>query len=491
MADPTKSIPRQGIDREKILAEMQTLSGQDANWRDARTWSLVFHHSDPHSEFLKKAHNLFFDANGLNPLAFKSLKTFETDVVRMAANLFHGDRNVVGVMTSGGTESIMLAVRTYRDWARARRPRIKRPEMVVPDSVHVAFDKAGAYFDVDMVRVPLTKDYLADVDAMARRISRNTIALVGSACCYPYGTVDPIEAIAAVAQTRGLACHVDACVGGFFLPFLERIDPAAPRFDYRIPGVTSISADVHKYGYAAKGASTITYRSIDYLKHQFFAQVDWAGGVYASATIPGTRPGGSIAAAWATLHALGEDGFVENVRNVMAITRKLQEGIRAIPGLEIVGRPPMSLFAYQSTDPKLNIYAVGDFLERRGWHIDRQQKPASLHAMVNPNHAAVADQYLADLHDAVAYVRAHPDAAVSGSAPAYGVMFKTPLRGLVKKNVLKMMEAMYSAESEMPDLGSADVASGDDDAPPKPTAPPGIPKSVFALMKIWNRIARR
>lgn len=487
MADPTKTIPERGVDKEEILRQMWALREGDVNWEEGRTWSLVFHQSDEHTEFLKKAHNLFFDENALNPMAFQSLKTFEADVVRMTANLLHGDENVVGTMTSGGTESIMLAVRTYRDRARERSPQIRTPEIIVADSVHVSFDKAGEYFDVRMVHVPVDKNYVVDVDAMARRINRNTIAVVGSAPCYPYGTIDPIDKLAALAEQHGIGCHVDACVGGFFLPFLEQLGHEVPPFDYRVPGVTSISADVHKYGYAAKGASTITYRSMDYLRHQFFVSVDWPGGVFASPSMPGTRPGGTIAAAWAALHAMGQDGYIENARKVMVITKQLQDGINDIAELEVVGKPPMSLFAYQSADRRVNIYAVADVMERSGWHMDRQQKPAALHHMVNPNHAEVTNQYLDDLRDAVAYVKAHPDAPLSGSAPTYGLMFKAPLRGMIRKNVLQMVEAMYSAEGEMPQLSAADRGEG---AAGSPTAPPGIPKPVFWVMKLWHRLRR-
>ena len=485
MADVSKTIPEHGMTGDDVLAQMRAMREGDVDWEGAKTWSLVFHYSDEHTAFLKKAHNLFFDENALNPMAFRSLKAFEADVIRMTANLFHGDANVVGSMTSGGTESIMLAVKTYRDRARDLSPHIKTPEILVPDSAHVAFYKAGAYYDVKIVRVPVGQDYAADVDAMARRIGRDTIAVVGSAPCYPSGTVDPIEKLAALAEQRGIGCHVDACVGGYFLPFVEKLGYPVPVFDYRLPGVTSISADLHKYGYASKGASTITYRSMDYLKYQFYIFIDWAGGVYVSPNIPGTRPGGPIAAGWASLHAIGKDGYLDNARAVMELTTKLKDGINAIEGLAVVGNPATSLFAYESTDRKVNIYAVGDFLEGRGWNVDRQQKPASLHAMVNPNHAAIADQYLADIEEAVAYVKAHPDAAVSGSAPTYGLMFKTPLRGMVKKNVLQMMEAMYSADGEMPDLGSM-PEQGDEEAPP--VAPAGVPKPVFWLMKLWNRL---
>lgn len=457
MTEATKAIPAKGIDRAEVLERMQAMRERDADWAGGKVWSLVFHQSDEHSDFLKQAHNLYFEENGLNPMAFRSLRQFEGDVVRMTANLLHGDEQVVGTMSSGGTESIMLAVRTYRDRARALRPEVTAPEIIIPESTHVAFDKAGKYFDVKIVHAPLAEDYRVDVDAVRGLINENTIALVGSAPCYPYGVIDPIEELGALAEEKNIGMHVDACVGGFFLPFMEMLGYDVPLFDYRVPGVTSISADVHKYGYAAKGASTITYRNMDYLQHQFFVVVDWPGGVFASPSMPGTRPGGNIAAAWGALNAMGCDGYKENAERLMATTRKLQEGINAIEGLQVVGEPAMCIFSFcspeSSAGPALNCFAVADVLEKQGWMIDRQPKPSSLHLMVNPTHEAIADKYLQDLREAVDYVRVNPDAARSGSAPTYGMLFEMPQREMVAERVLESMKAAYGPKAVEPNLG--------------------------------------
>ncbi len=257
-----QEIPPQGREYEEILAEMESLRKQDAAWHEGRIFSLVFHRSDAHTEFLKKAHGLFFEGNGLNPLAFPSLKRFENDVVQMSAWLFHGTPQTCGTMTSGGTESILLALKTYRDRARAVSPWIQHPEIVAPTSAHVAFHKAGSYFDIKIVSAPLREDYTVDVQAVRRLITPNTIALVASAPNYPFGTVDDVTELGRVAQEYNLGLHVDACVGGFLLPWVEALGYPVPCFDFRVPGVTSISADLHKYGYAAKGASVILYRDI-------------------------------------------------------------------------------------------------------------------------------------------------------------------------------------------------------------------------------------
>lgn len=481
MAEADKAIPVLGMDRAEVIARMQALRAGDVHWEENRAFSLVFHHSDEHSEFLKEAHGLFFEGNGLNPMAFASLRTFEHDVIRMTAHLFHGGVEAAGTMTSGGTESILLAVRTYRDRARKLTPKIKKPEMIIPASAHVAFDKAGKYFDVKMVHAPLADDYRVDLGAVRRLITHNTIALAGSAPSYPNGAIDPIERLAALAQDHGLGMHVDACIGGFFLPWAERLGHPIPPFDFRVPGVTSISADLHKYGYAAKGASTITYRNMDYLKYQFFVYVDWPGGVFASPSLPGTRPGGTIAAAWAALMAMGEDGYLRNAEEVMRIARQFIDGINAIEGLRVLGNPPVGVFAYTSADPALNLYAIADIMTQKGWHIDRQQKPASIHLMINPGHAHIVDTYLADLRESVDYVRAHPEAAASGSAPAYGLIANAPMRGLVASNVLAMMERLYGPEGQLPALESAEEGG----------PPPGLPKPVEWLLKLAKRFRHK
>lgn len=482
-----KSIPKQGIGKAELLERMNVLREGDVDWQQHRAFSLVFHHTDDHTEFLKEVYTLFFAENGLNPMAFKSLKTFEHDVVRMTASLLNGGQEAVGAMTSGGTESIMLAVRTYRDRARREKPWIKKPEIVVPLSGHVAFDKAGDYFDVKIVHAPLQEDFRADVKAVDARINDRTIALVGSAPSYPQGVIDPIEELASIAQRCDLGMHVDACIGGFFLPWAEKLGYPIPPFDFRVPGVTSMSADLHKYGYAAKGASTVLYRSMDYLRHQFFAYVDWPGGVYASASMPGTRPGGCLAAAWASLQTLGEDGFLRNAEIVMNATKHFIDGINAIPELEVLGQPAMSVFAYHPTTKGLSCYAIADHLEAKGWHIDRQHKPECIHLMINPGHAQIADAYLDDLRDAVDYVKTHPEAAAEGSAPTYGLIAKAPMRGLVKRNILAMMEQMYGTEGTMPNLGNLPEEGEDEEGGEDRAAPGAVPRPLVWAMKLHAR----
>ncbi|MEW5718094.1 MAG: aspartate aminotransferase family protein [Chloroflexota bacterium] len=397
------SLPPKRSSAEKVLIAMQRARDDDAKWQEGKTWSLVYYAGDDVSDLLKRAYTLFFSENGLNPMAFPSLKKFEAEVIAMTASLLGGDDETVGNLTSGGTESILMAVKTARDWARAHKPRVAAPEMILPLTAHPAFDKAAHYFGVTPIHTPITSDFRADVSAARAAITPNTILLVGSAPTYPHGVVDPIAELAQIARENEILFHVDACVGGFMLPFVRKLGYPVPDFDFRVPGVTSISVDLHKYAYAAKGASVILYKNRALRRHQYFVYADWLGGIYASPTMCGTRPGGAIAAAWAILNYLGEEGYLAINDTVMRTTTKLRDGINAIPGLKILGDPTMSILAIGSD--ALNVYEVGDEMTVRGWQIDRQQFPPSLHLTVTPAHAQSADAFLRDLARAAAQAR--------------------------------------------------------------------------------------
>lgn len=459
--DKTTAIPASGVDKDELLEMMQSFRSDDADWKGGRTFSMVYYAGDAHHDFLKKAHNLYFAENGLNPIAFKSLKRFEAEVVRMAASMLHGDGETVGTMTSGGTESLLLAVKSYRDRAKRTKPWIISPEIVAPKSIHVAFDKAAHYFGVKMRYVELGDDFRSDLKAIKKAVGRNTIAIAVSAAQYPQGVVDRVEEVAEFALSRKLPLHVDACIGGFMLPWVEKLGYEVPLWDFRVPGVTSISADVHKYGYASKGASVIVYRDMSYLKHQFFVSTNWPGGIYASPSMPGTRPGGPIAAAWAAMMAMGEEGYMALADSAMKASRKLIEGIEAIPELTVNGEPHMTIVTYSSVEPAVDIYAVADQLEERGWSVDRQQFPASIHCTLNANHLEIIEDYLEDLKASVEHIKANPGLESEGNAAMYGMMAKVPVRALVKYSVQKVMEGMYGPTGEVPDLST--LGEGEDD----------------------------
>ncbi len=396
-------LPRQGLDKRTLFREMESARANDVNWQQGRVFSLVFDGGPDVHEVAEKAYMQFFSENALNPTAFPSLRKFESEVIAMTAGLLNGDEQVVGNMTSGGTESLLMTMLTAREWARDQRPGIALPEVVLPATAHPAFDKAAHYFNMRLVRTPVREDFRADVDAMAQAITPNTVMLVASAPSYPQGVVDPVAEIAALAQQYGLLCHVDACVGGMMLPFVERLGYPVPGWDFRTPGVTAISVDLHKYGYAAKGASVILYRNKTLRRYQLFVSTDWSGGIYASPTMAGTRPGGVIAAAWAVMNYLGEEGYLTRANAVMQVRDRIKVGVEAIPDLKVLSDPDISVMAIASD--ALDVYLLGDELDVRGWHLDRQQFPPSLHMTLHYGHREIADAFLRDLNDSVAAVR--------------------------------------------------------------------------------------
>ena len=387
------NLPKSGKARGEIRELLQEARQRDVRWRDGRVWSLVYYARDDVLEVAKEAYLAFFSENGLGRAAFPSMQRFETEVVSMAADLLQGER-AVGNITSGGSESILLAVKTARDRAKAERPWVQTPTMVLPVTAHPAFEKAAHYFGLASIRTPVRADFRADIEAMRAAITDDVVLVVGSAPPWPHGVIDAIPDIAAIAAERGISCHVDSCLGGFFLPFMRKLGYPVPDFDFAVPGVTSMSADLHKYGYTAKGASLVLYRDAEIHKYQSFVY-DWPGGQYLSPTMAGTRPGGAIAAAWAVLQYLGEEGYRALVDQAMQATRALIDGINGIEGLHVLGRPDMSVFAYASNT--LDIYAIADGLTELGWYVNRQSTPPSIHLKVDPTQAAVVDTYLADL----------------------------------------------------------------------------------------------
>jgi sphinganine-1-phosphate aldolase len=403
---PHTPIPQHGLARADVLAQLLAMKQGDQDWRGGRVFSLVYSAGDEVHELLQDALSLYSAENGLNVLAFPSIGTMQHDIVRNTATLLGADDpagggDVEGYLTSGGTESLLQAVKTARDVARQERG-IAHPRVVAGESAHAAFTKAADYFDVDLVRVPVGADFRVDVDALADACTDSTIMVVGSAPTYPHGVVDPIADIAALAQERGILCHVDACMGGFLLPFLAGLGRYSEPFDFRLPGVTSMSADVHKYGYASKGVSVILYRTHELARHQIFATSDWLGGFYASTSMAGTRPAGPIAAAWAALMHIGLDGYLALTRTAHDAALELRTGIESIRGLAVRGNPLATVMAFGAEDPAdLDIFAVGEKLSAEGWYLDRQKRPDSLHATVHAGSAPTVPYLVKDLRRAV------------------------------------------------------------------------------------------
>lgn len=434
-------LPSTGRDRAMILTEMERFAGRETpRWRDGFVSGAVYHGDPEHVAFLNQVYALNSQSNPLHVDLWPSVARYEAEVVAMTAAMLNGDSGVCGTVTSGGTESILLAMKTYRDWARERRG-IRRPEIIAPTTAHAAFDKAAQYFGIRLRRIPVDADFRADLAVTGRAINRNTIALVGSAPSFPHGTIDPIADLAALAREHRIGMHVDACLGGFVLPWARRLGYPVPAFDFATPGVTSMSVDTHKYGYAAKGTSVVLYRTEALRRYQYYVVADWPGGLYVSPTLAGSRPGALSAAAWAALVSIGEEGYLDATRRILETAREIRAGIEAIPELHVLG-DPLWVIAFGST--RLNIYRVLDQMARRGWNLNGLHHPPALHLCVTLPHTApgVAPRFLADLAESVALVRREPNLK-GGMAPLYGMAASLPFRGVIGDLLRRYLDVIY------------------------------------------------
>ena len=398
-------MPEAGRPRDDIHAEMMDRGANDAKWRDGMTAVYVFNAGEDVARVQKAAYTAFMSENGLGPLAFPSLARMEQEVIQMALGLLHGPEGAAGAITSGGTDSITMAVKAARDHARASGRARERANIVLPQSAHLAFDKASHLMDIDVRRIPMKDDgsYQADVEAMSAACDGDTIIMVGSAPNFPHGIIDPIEALGEAAAAKGVWLHVDACVGGYFAPFARMNGVPVPVFDFAAAGVQSMSADLHKYGYAAKGASTVLFRSEELYAHMPFDLKCWSGAPMKTPTLAGTRPGGAIAAAWAVMNYLGVAGY-RRLQGVVCETReRVEAGVKAL-GFEVLGEPLLGITTFRH--PEHHSFAVYGEMYRRGWFTSVTREPPSLHLMLSPKHAEVADDYLADLKASVEAVAA-------------------------------------------------------------------------------------
>jgi len=392
------ALPEHGMHDDEILEVLQAKRGRDARWQDGRTFGMVFDGGPEVRDIAEAVAAVFLHENALNTAAFPSLGEIQSEVVSACADLFHGGPAAAGFMTSGGTESILMAVKAARERARRERA-VTAPEMVVAESAHAAFHKAAYDFGIRVHTVPVRADFRADVDGMAACVNEQTVLVVGSAPQYPQGVIDPIPELADLSATVGASMHVDACMGGFVLPFMELNGERVPPWDFRVPGVTTLSADVHKLGYAPKGASVIVHRTKELRRYQTFVFDGWLGGLYASPNMQGSRAGLPMATAWAVMHKLGIDGYRRLTAVVIDAARRIAAGVRDTPGLRVLGEPEAHLLAV--TGDGADVFAVGDAMHARGWYLDRQQPPDSLHMTVSAGNAPVVDDFLRDLRASV------------------------------------------------------------------------------------------
>ena len=437
-------IPEVGRDKEEIVKIMETFRHiEEARWKDGFASGAVYHGDDEHIDFQNRVYAINSQSNPLHTDLWPSTTKFEAEVVAMTANMLGADNSddeICGTVSSGGTESILLAMKTYRDWARDKKG-IAKPEMIVPSTAHAAFDKAAQYFNIKMIHVPVDAGYRADVAATREAMTKNTIVIVGSAPSFPHGIIDPIQELSELAREAGIGFHTDGCLGGFLLPWAEKLGYDVPPFDFRLPGVTSISADTHKYGYAAKGTSVILYRSLELRHYQYYITTDWPGGLYLTPTFAGSRPGALSAVCWAAMVAMGEQGYMEAAKRILGTAALIKRGIEEIPDLHVLGDP---LWVIAFASETLDIYAIMDYMTKKKWSLNGLQLPPSVHICVTLRHTrpGLAERFIADLKAATEYVRMNP--GVQGMmSPVYGLTANVSLRGVVRDFLKGFLDLVY------------------------------------------------
>jgi len=404
------ALPAAGQSWEQLEARMRDMGARDVKWRDGKTAVYVFNAGEEVERLQKAAYAMFSAENGLGPMAFPSLLQMEREVVGFGLSLLNAPEGAAGSMTSGGTDSILMAVKAARDYARNVRKREGRLNVVLPYSAHPAFDKACMVMEIEVRRTPLA-NHLADPDAIAKAADDDTLMIVGSAPAFPFGLIDPIEALSELALKRELWLHVDACVGGYLAPFVRMNGADLPLFDFAAPGVMSMSADLHKYGYCSKGASTVFFRSEKLRDHMTFDAGPWPLGRMVTPTLSGTRPGGAIASAWAVMNFLGVEGYRAKQKQVTNAREAIEAGVKKL-GFNVLGKPQLGIvaFAHESA----NTFNLLRGLYQRGWVTSALADPPALHLMLSPIHERVAAQYLADLEASM-----QGDAS-EGATPKYG-----------------------------------------------------------------------
>ena len=399
-----------------VLDSLERFRAHDVSWRDGRCFTLAYSVSPEVLALAEEAYRRYSGENALNTGAFPSLRHMQQDVVNIVSSWVHGTDETAGFMTSGGTESLVLVVRAAQKRAEREGRNLRSMNMVLPASAHAALEKGADYFNVESRRIPVRDDWRADIDAMADAIDDETILVVGSAPSYPQGVIDDIEGISQLAAERDINCHVDACMGGVTLPYLEQSGvPIAP-WDFRCSAVTSISVDLHKYGYTSKGAGVLLHRNKTLRNDQTFLTDNWLGGLYGSSGILGTKSGGPIASAWAVMHHLGDDGYTQATLSARDSTLRIAAFVREHPLLALRAEPDSTLLSFGTTDPlRHDVFALADALIAKGWYLDKQAPPPSIHLTVNASHSPRIDEFLSDLGECIESLD-----STKGTAGAYG-----------------------------------------------------------------------
>jgi len=441
-----KSLPEQGLDEAEVLRAIEFMSHEEnQKWLQGQCSGTMYHGGLEHYAFLNQVFSHFSYVNLLQRDLCPSGTKFEAEALSMVGKMLHGEAagEVAGAVTSGGSESIYNAMYVYREWGRAQKG-IEQAEVVAPNTIHPSFLKAAHYLNMKVIRTPVNQDFEADPAAMRAQITPNTVALLGSAGSYPHGVVDPISQLSDLALERRIGLHVDGCLGGFILPWIEKLGYPLPVFDFRNPGVTSMSCDTHKYGYALKGTSTLIFRNKNLRRYMFFAQEDWPGGVYASPTVLGSRSAGLSAAMWAALVSTGEAGYLADARAIMTAADTIRAGIAQIPELRIMGK---STFLISVTSDVVDPYFVNDYLALKEWRMNGCQNPPGFHFCLTlpQSQPGVAERFVEDLKAAVEFAR-RPPYETPKSGFLYGMGASPEGREVLKMGLHAYTEACYELE---------------------------------------------
>jgi len=441
-------LPKKGCSLEWILDAMEQMDREappHTDYREGKLSGAVYHGGDDMERVIIASFQRYCVSNPLHPDIFPAIRKMEAEIVSMCLRMYNNPTGA-GATTSGGTESILMSVKTHRDWARDVKG-ISEPEMIIPASAHAAFDKAAAYFQIKLHSIPVNPETRqVDLKQVRRAINPNTIMVVGSAINFPDGCQDDIVGLGRLAKRYNIGLHVDCCLGSFIMPFLEKAGFPTEPFDFRVEGVTAISCDTHKYGFAPKGSSVIMYRSADLRQYQYYVNPEWSGGVYASPGLAGSRPGALIAGTWAAMHYMGEEGYILSCRDIVGAAKTIQQSIQtSFPELCILGRPQASVVAFGSRTQNLNILEVGDRMSKKGWHLNALQNPPGLHLACTRLTVSTVDDFIRDLKDAVWDAKGRP-AGTGTMVSLYGLGSSSAIGPqMVGAIVSAFLDALYKA----------------------------------------------
>ncbi|KAK3876850.1 hypothetical protein Pcinc_005622 [Petrolisthes cinctipes] len=459
---PLHVLPPTGWSTEDLLSEANHLLTQGRyNWQEGKISGGTFTGLETDfNHLIEKIYGVYAFQNPLHADVFPGVRKMEAEIVRMTINIFHGEEEACGTMTSGGSESILLAVKAMRDYGRAMKG-ITRGEIVACYTVHAAYDKAAHILGLKLRKVRMDqKTCKSDIKAMEQAITSNTIMLVASAPTFPHGIIDDVEAVGALGLQYNIPVNVDSCMGGFLLPFMERAGFPIQPFDFRVPGVVVISADTHKYGNAPKGSSVLMYSSPEFRHYQYFVTPDWPGGIYATPSVPGSRPGALVAVCWAALLYQGFDGYIAKTKKIITTARRIKEQLRSLSRIEVMGDPLTSIVAFKGNG--VDILKVGDILNEHGWHLTFTQYPPGLHICLTTLQAtdSFPDMFVSAVKEAVKEVASHPQ-ETTGLGKVYGTAAGIPDKNLVGEAAKVFLHCYYKTEPtrEHDERGEEEIVS--------------------------------